>query len=145
MFRNRGLGYTNTGDIDRAIADFSEAIRLDPKFADAFSDRCWARAISGRDLPDALADCNESLRLRPGDGGVLNSRGLVQLRLGAFDKAIADYGAAVEKNPKDADSLYGSGVAKLRSGDKAGGEADIAAAKAIKADIAEVYAGYGVK
>jgi hypothetical protein len=36
-------------------------------------------------------------------------------------------------------------VAKLRSGDRAGGEADIAAAKAIKVDIAEVYAGYGVK
>ena len=51
----------------------------------------------------------------------------------------------MEKNPKDADSLYGRGVAKLRSGDRAGGEADIAAAQAIKADIAQVYAGYGVK
>ena len=48
------------------------------------------------------------------------------------------------KDPKDADSLYGRGLAKLKSGDKAGGEADIAAAKAIKPDIADVYAGYGV-
>jgi len=68
----------------------------------------------------------------------------VQLKLGAFDRAIADYGAAVAKNPKDADSLYGRGMAKLKSGDRAGGEADIAAAKAIKPDIAEVYRGYGV-
>ena len=41
--------------------------------------------------------------------------------------------------------IYGRGTAKLRSGDKGGGEADIAAAKAIKADIADVYAGYGVE
>jgi hypothetical protein len=64
----------------------------------------------------------------------------VQFKLRAFDRAIADYGAAVAQNPKDASSLYGRGVAKLKSGN-----ADIAAAKAIKADISDVYAGYGVK
>jgi hypothetical protein len=36
-------------------------------------------------------------------------------------------------------------MAKLKSGDRAGGEADIAAAKAIEAAIAQVYAGYGLK
>lgn len=46
---------------------------------------------------------------------------------------------------KDANSFYGRGLAKLKAGDKAGGEADIATAKAIKADIAQLYAGYGVK
>ena len=74
-----------------------------------------------------------------------NSRGLVQLKLGAFDYAIADYSAAIARNAKDAGSLYGRGIAKIRSGDAAGGEADISAAKAIQADIATVYAGYGVK
>ncbi len=54
-------------------------------------------------------------------------------------RAIADYGAAIAQNAKDAYSLYGRGVAKSKSGDAAGGDADIAAAKAIKADIAEVY------
>ena len=55
----------------------------------------------------------------PDEANVFNTRGLVQLKLGAFDRAIADYGTAVEKNSKDADSVYGRGVAKLRSGDKA--------------------------
>jgi Flp pilus assembly protein TadD len=69
----------------------------------------------------------------------------VQLKLGAFDRAIADYGRAIEMRQKDANSFYGRGLAKLKAGDKAGGEADIATAKAIKADIAQLYAGYGVK
>lgn len=102
------------------------------------------RALEGKDLNGALADCNESLRLRPNDGNVLNSRGLVEFKLGAFDAAIADYNAAVAQNAKDADSLYARGVAKLKKGDAAGGNADIAAATAIKPAVAAVSAGYGI-
>ena len=145
VYRNRGKAYDAKGDHDRAIADLDQAIRIDPKFADAYNTRCWVRAVIGRDLAQALADCNESLRLRPDDANVINSRGLVQFKLGAFDRAIADYGAAIAGNAKSAGSFYGRGVAKLRSGDLAGGDADIAAAKAIRADIGTVYAGYGVK
>jgi hypothetical protein len=36
-------------------------------------------------------------------------------------------------------------MAKLKKGDKAGGEADVAAAKAIRADVAEQFARYGIK
>lgn len=144
-FNNRGVAYRAKGDYDRAIADYGQAIRLEPNYADTFNNRCWTRALAGRDLTQALDDCNESLRLSPDRPHVLNSRGLVQLKLGAFDRAIADYGAALRHDPKDADSLYGRGIAKLRSGDKTGGEADIAAAKAITVSIAEIYADYGIK
>ena len=51
---------------------------------------------------------------------------------------------ALGRNPKLASSLYGRGLAKLEKGDAAGGEADIAAAKAIQANIAEEFARYGV-
>ena len=38
---------------------------------------------------------------------------------------------------------YGRGLAKLKKGDRHGGDADIAAAKAIRADIADDFARYG--
>ena len=59
-------------------------------------------------------------------------------------RAIADYDAALHLEAKRATALYGPGTAKLKKGD-ASGDADIAAAKAIKADIAEEFARYGVK
>jgi tetratricopeptide (TPR) repeat protein len=140
----RGDAYTKKKEYGRAIYDYDQAIRLDPT-ADGYNSRCWTRALSGRDLSKALGDCDASLQLLPGDAHTFNSRGLVQFKLGDFAKAIADYDAALRSNPKHADSLYGRGMAKLKSGDTVAGEADIAAAKALQANIAEIYAGYGVK
>ena len=54
-FNNRGTIYKEKGDLDRAIADFSEAIRLDPKFAAAYFNRGNAYDDKGDDAK-ALAD-----------------------------------------------------------------------------------------
>ena len=44
----------------------------------------------------------------------------------------------------DAGSLYGRGVAKIKGGDRTGGDADITAAKVLKANIADDFTKYGV-
>ena len=48
-------------------------------------------------------------------------------------------------NPKLANALYGRGLANLRRGKLSSGEEDIAAAKALRIDIAEEFARYGVQ
>ena len=76
---------------------------------------------------------------------VLDTRGFVNLRLGRADDAIKDYDAALKLDPKLAGALYGRGLAKMRKGDRAGGSADVAAAKRIRSDIAEEFSRYGVR
>ncbi|HEY3814300.1 MAG TPA: aspartyl protease family protein [Caulobacteraceae bacterium] len=95
------------------------------------NERCWARAMTGKDLDKALDDCNAALKKGPRNSQVLDSRGMVNLRLGRFKEAIADYDAAIKLEPKEAWSLYGRGLAKQRSGMKPEGDADIAAALAL--------------
>lgn len=97
------------------------------------------RALANRELQEALADCNEALRLRPNDAATFDSRGLTYLRLGQLDNAIADYDAALALNPKAAVSFCGRGLAKLKKGDTVGGNTDIANAKTIQSDIAAAY------
>jgi tetratricopeptide (TPR) repeat protein len=108
------------------------------------ANRCWTRAVLGRELPQALDDCDAALRLKPDNAGTLDWRGFTNLRLRRLDAAIADYDAALKLNPRLAGSLYGRGLAKRWKGDNAAGEADAIAAKAIQADIAGEFARYGV-
>jgi tetratricopeptide (TPR) repeat protein len=142
-YNNRGVAYDHKGEYDRAIQDYDQAIKLKPDFAAALDNRCWARAVVGI-LRPALADCNEALRLMPSNAATLDSRGFVFLKMSQFDAAVSDYDAALRIDAKGAFALYGRGLARLKNEDPAG-EADIAAAKALQADIAEEYARYGIR
>jgi tetratricopeptide (TPR) repeat protein len=140
----RGGAFYYKGELARAIADYDQAIRLDPAFARAYNNRCWARAVVGR-MQEAVADCDESLRLAPNVANTLENRGFAYLKMGQYERAIADYDAGLRLDPANkADYLYGRGLAKLKKGD-ASGAADVAAAKALHAKIAEEFASYGVK
>ena len=143
--QNRGHAYQAKQDFDHAIADYSAAIKVEPRFAFAYNDRCYARAIEGRELQLAVADCNEALRLKPNDIHILDSRALTYLKLADFEKAVSDYTAIVQTNPRHAASLYGRGWARQKLGDTSGGGADIAAAKAVQPDIVDVFARYGLQ
>ena len=142
-YYRRGQHYALAGQYDKAITDFGEVIRLNPKHAGALNDRCWVRAIKG-DLNNALKDCNQALAIAPNYADALDSRGFTNLKLGMLPRAIADYDAALDRDPKRATSLYGRGIAKSRNGDIDGGKKDIDAAKAIQASIADEFAGYGI-
>lgn len=140
----RGQFFAMRGNYGSAIKDFDEVIRLRPRDAEAFNNRCWAHAIAG-DLEWALRDCNAALQLRPRYADAFDSRGMINLKSGQLGKAIADYDAALRINPKLASSLYGRGIAKIKTDNPAGGNLDIVEAKAIQANIAEEFAGYGIR
>jgi tetratricopeptide (TPR) repeat protein len=139
---NRGNAYLGKSQYDHAIDDFNQALKLKPDLAQAFDNRCWARAVVGI-LKQALADCNEALRLAPNHAATLESRGFVFLKMTNFDLAVSDFDAALAIDPKMPSALYGRGIAKLKNEDTSG-EADIAAAKSMQSDIADEYARYGM-
>jgi tetratricopeptide (TPR) repeat protein/predicted aspartyl protease len=103
----------------------------------ALNQRGWARAMLGKDLDKALADCDAAIR-QDRAPAYLDSRGLVHLRLGQLKEAIDDYDAALRAAPKTAWSLYGRGLAKKRLGQTAEGEADIQAAVALQPKLPEL-------
>ncbi len=146
-YRDRGIIYDHKGDYDRAIADLTKAAELNPTEPHFFNSLCWTRAAAGRDLQKALEACNKAVSLAPQGqtGYVMNSRGLVQFKLGDYAKAIEDFSAAIAQDPKDADSLYARGISKLRAGDRSSGASDVAAAKLINPNIADPWTAVGVK
>jgi tetratricopeptide (TPR) repeat protein len=140
---NRGNAYLAKAQYDHAIDDYNQATKLKTDFAPAYDNRCWARAVVGI-LKQALADCAAALRLMPGNPSTFGTRGFIFLKMGQLDAAVSAYEAALHIDPKLAFALYGRGLAKLRNEDAAGGS-DIAAAKALQADIAQEYQRYGIQ
>ena len=129
------------------LRDYEEATRLVDRWLAAnpralnrpnvLNASCWNRAQWGRELEHGRADCDAALKLRPGEPSYLDSRGLVRLRLGDPDGAIADYDEALRRRPTQAWSLYGRSLAKSKNGDKAGAEADRKAALALDPSLTE--------
>ncbi|HWY62304.1 MAG TPA: tetratricopeptide repeat protein [Rhizomicrobium sp.] len=126
-----GLGQSlnGLGQFDRAVAQFAKAAALAPKNAAYRNGLCWARAGTGKNLKQALADCNAALALAPGTPGPLNSRSLVELRLGRFGAAVTDYTASLKAMPQQASARFGRGLAHLGLGHVAAGSADILSAR----------------
>jgi tetratricopeptide (TPR) repeat protein/predicted aspartyl protease len=141
--------YERVDALPSAIAQFDLWIPFHPEDArlvDALHGRCRAKALLGIDLDGALKDCNKALdrSLKSASAGILDSRALVRLRRGEFDKSIADYDAALKLNPQQARSLYGRGIAKIRKQRNAEGGADIAAAEKLAPKIADNFSRRGI-
>ena len=64
---------TTKEEYDKAIADYNEAIRLDPKDAAAYDNRGNAWQAKG-EYDKAIADYNEAIRLDPKDADAYNGR-----------------------------------------------------------------------
>jgi tetratricopeptide (TPR) repeat protein len=141
-----GILFARMGRYGRAVDQLDQWLPAHPddsRQSEALNGRCWGRAQLGRDLDKALADCDRSLRLNR-SAAAYDSRGLVELRLARYDRAIADYDAALKITPKLAWSLYGRGLAKIKTGQTADGQADIAAAVAINAELPNLAKARGI-
>lgn len=152
--KNRGRAYA------AAMASFDKAIRLNPAYASAYSNRALSQNGLGRrelrrenpgkakyHFRGAIADCTEAIRLDPKYTAAYNNRGVAKHRLGQsesncgnsqeaerhYQAAIADLDKAIQLNPKDVKAHRNRGYVKEKLGQQEAAEADFEKAKALDA------------
>lgn len=114
--RDDGNRAMEGGHIDRAIADFTVAIGLDPQDAVAYRDRGIAYARK-REYERAVADFTVAIGLDPQDAVAYCNRGNAYDDIRDYDRAIADYNAAIGLNPQYAAAYNNRGNACRNKGE----------------------------
>jgi tetratricopeptide (TPR) repeat protein len=102
---DRALAYTfradatrASGDIVRAVNDYSEALTLLPDYAPALIGRGIAYR-DGNDLAHAAADFDQAVKVNPKDARALYQRGLTKRKSGDTAGADSDIAAAKAISP----------------------------------------------
>jgi lipoprotein NlpI/membrane protease YdiL (CAAX protease family) len=114
-YSGRCSGAFDRNDYDRAIADCSLTIKLNPKLAPSYVTRGRAHARKG-DFTLAIVDYTQAIEIDRKYAVAYEARANAWRYSGSFDLAIGDYTAAIRLNPKSAQAYYGRGLANLYIG-----------------------------
>jgi len=97
-------------DIDRANADYSQAIQLDHNNSEAYFNRAMMyfdidfqdQAITNHFRDQAIADLSQVIRIEPNNWDGYNWRGKTYLDKGDYDRAITDFTQSIRLKPDTA-------------------------------------------
>jgi tetratricopeptide (TPR) repeat protein len=93
-----GMDAVERGELDKAIETFTQVIKLDPSFAEAWNKRATLYFLAG-DLRRSLADCDEVIKRNPQHFGALAGYAQIHLQLENYERALAFARRAVAVNP----------------------------------------------
>jgi tetratricopeptide (TPR) repeat protein len=145
VYNNRGIAWQYKGDFDRAIADYSEALRLDPRQVRSLANRAGVWNEKG-EFEQALADVNEAIRLNPNVLESYYTRALIWWNLHQLDKALADLNEFIRRGGSSLQqaSVYNArGLVWRDKGDYDAAIADYTQAIRLDPKVARVYSNRG--
>jgi tetratricopeptide (TPR) repeat protein len=105
-----------SGDFDRAIAEYSIAIKVDPARLECYVKRGLSWMQKG-EYDRAIADFNRALKIDIDHAPAYLNRGIVLAASGDHQAAIDDFESAMSLSPTDAASLLGRGLSLAKIGE----------------------------
>lgn len=113
---DRAWAYTCNGQMEPAVNEYRETLRLDPSDVDAHNNLANALALQGK-LDEAIEHYSQALKLEPDMPDVRVNLGMLLGERGKHDQAIREYREAIRIAP-DYPAAHGSLALELyRTGD----------------------------
>ena len=137
---NNGKGYSDTGEFDKAVLEFTKAIELDPDNPDGYSGRGLAYVLA-KEYDKSFADLNTVITIveDSSDKVVYTNpevayfyRGVGYMAKGNHNLAIEDFSKAIELNPDYADAYQARGRLSFTMGKDRQAFADYAMMERLK-------------
>lgn len=108
FFIASGLAYGMVQKYDLAIADFTTAISIDPKNAEAYNNKGMYLSEKGM-LDSALIYLNKAIELKPDSYEAIYNKGNNYAKAGDFNTAIKLYNEAIKVKPDYTDAVLNLG------------------------------------
>ncbi|MGA9567903.1 MAG: tetratricopeptide repeat protein [Candidatus Korobacteraceae bacterium] len=145
--RGRGylLEYQKPANIDAAIKEFEQALKLSPNYAPAYAglgEAYWQgyKADRGNDwLDQARVNCNKALAANPKLAEGHTCLGNIDNDTGKYNDAVEEFQRAFSADPKSVDALNGLAEAYDRMGNAAAAEETYKKAIALQPQYWAVY------
>lgn len=139
IFFDLGNSYFRLGDYQKAIAEYTAVIRLNPDSAEAYFNRGIAYVHLG-DCQAAVADFTQAIQLNPDKDDAYYNRGNAYSILANYQAAIIDYTQAIQLNPSNTNAYHYRGIARCKAlADYQGAIEDYTQAIELNADYADAY------
>ena len=97
---NRGVRYARHKQYDKAIAEFTKAIKAQPNDTKNYENRAMAYRLGGKPA-QALGDLSKIIEMRPKDADAYAAKGQIEVEQKKFAPAIQDLTKAIELDPKN--------------------------------------------
>lgn len=120
---DRGNAKRENGDVAGAIADYTRAIELDPKYVDAYVRRAVVKHGQG-DLTGAIADYTNAIAIDPKSRIAYFNRGGARKSNGDLEGSLSDISKSIELEPKNEFGYWARGELYLLLGKPADALAD---------------------
>lgn len=134
-FTNRAVIYRSQGQLDQALADYDQALGIDPDFVPALVGR-GASWVAAKDFDKAIVDLDRAARLKPKDPDIFVNLAVAWRNKHDFDRAILNANHALELKPGMPTALISRASALLAKQDYKAALADYDAALANGAGLA---------
>ncbi len=138
----RAIAWQYAGNLDRALTDAEERLRLEPDAA-AYNSR-GSFYLRKNEYEKALDDFNQAIRLHPNFSAAYNHRGLLHSFRRDYDRAISDYTIAIGIDPLNAIAFNNRSLAWCHKQDYARAIDDATAAIQLDSKYVAAFEARGV-
>jgi tetratricopeptide (TPR) repeat protein len=138
----RGAAYGQSGEYDKALADFNAAIAINPQYYQAYANRALVYSRMNK-LQQALSDYNQALNIDPKYGVAYIGRGNIYRAMNNHAAAVDDYSRALEMQGEPI-AFFNRGLSRQALGQHGPALDDFEQALGFRPDAPEVYHAKGI-
>ena len=123
-YNNRGRLLEKNGEYDSALADYEQAITVNPNCQDGKGNYSCMRSYNNRgvsfqylgNFEAAIIDFNRALEINPSFMKAYLNRGAVYFQQQEFDKALDDFSEAIKSSPHYTKAYLNRGLVYMQKG-----------------------------